>query len=79
MDRKQRNKLVYNLSIIISTLILGIYTYPKAISEFFFLVVGIGIFFTIGLVFPRTKKNSKMIFWIGFSIMFIVILSFTLK
>jgi hypothetical protein len=48
MERKQKNKLVYYLSVIVIALMLGIYTHPNAISNFFFLVVGIGVFFTLG-------------------------------
>jgi hypothetical protein len=62
--------LVYNLSIIFIALIIGISMFPNTLSKFAFLVVGIGIFFTLGLIIPRTKRNLKMGFTISFLLTF---------
>jgi hypothetical protein len=70
MEKKNMIHLVYNLVVILTALIIGIYNFPNTLSQFAFLVVGIGIFFTLGLIIPRTKRNLKMGFTISFLLTF---------
>jgi hypothetical protein len=74
LEKKKVIHLVYNLSVILIALIIGIYNFPNTLSQFSFLVAGIGVFFTLGLIIP--KRNPHMgfiiVFLLTFSLLFVV-------
>jgi uncharacterized membrane protein len=76
LEKKKVNQLVYNLSVVLMALIIGMYSFPSTLSQFCFLVAGIGIFFTLGLIIPRNKRNLQMgfiiVFLLTFSLLFVV-------
>ncbi|RZT23635.1 hypothetical protein EV282_2730 [Fictibacillus sp. BK138] len=70
MEKKKVTHLVYNLLVILTALIMGIYHFPSTLSQFAFLIIGIGIFFTLELIIPKAKRNLKLGFTISFLITF---------
>ncbi|GGF14298.1 hypothetical protein GCM10010954_11240 [Halobacillus andaensis] len=57
---KMRNKrLVYHVLIIFAALLTGGLTYPSYVSQFAFIVAGVGFFFTVGVLVPSTRKNVE--------------------
>ncbi|MFL8937301.1 hypothetical protein ACKA06_10925 [Rossellomorea oryzaecorticis] len=56
---KKKIKVTYNVSVMLIALLLGLRTYPGEWSNFFFLVVGLGFFFTLGIIVQGNSKHSK--------------------
>lgn len=71
-----KGRLVYNLSLIVVTLVLGIVFYGSQFAPIFFVISGIGIFMTLDRVVERSKKNFiKFGIPIGFVFFIIVFVS----
>jgi hypothetical protein len=58
MKRKQKIKLIYNVTVMVIALLIGFYTYPSEWSDFFFLAAGIGFFFTLSLIVTASTKKE---------------------
>lgn len=56
-----RGRLIYNLSFILITFILGIIYYGNTIASIFFLICFIGVFMTLDRVVERSRKNDMRI------------------
>ncbi|MBN3555782.1 hypothetical protein JYA63_16005 [Fictibacillus nanhaiensis] len=68
--KRLRLRLIYNLFIILITLVIGFFYFPSSQSQFAFIVSGIGFFFTLGLIIPKTKRNLRLGFMIAFFLTF---------
>lgn len=69
-----RGRLIYNLSIIVISLVLAIILYPSTIAGFLILVCTIGVFMTLDRMFPWSKKNA-MKFCIPIVVIFMLIVA----
>jgi predicted Kef-type K+ transport protein len=77
LNKRLKLRLIYNLLIILIALIIGFYNFPNTLSEFAFIVAGIGFFLTLGLLIPKTKRNIKIAFMITFLITFSLVFAVT--